>query len=78
MDKVAHTITEDTDLLGMAYIFLHTPYRRLPVLRDEKLVGQVSRRDVLEATHKLFTVAPEREKAMLYLSALAHGSEVIP
>lgn len=78
MDKVAHTITEDTDLLGMAYIFLHTPYRRLPVLRDEKLVGQVSRRDVLDATHKLITVAPEREKAMLYLSALTHGSEVIP
>ena len=78
MDKVAHTITEDTDLLGMAYIFLHTPYRRLPVLRDEKLAGQVSRRDVLEATHKLITVAPEREKAMLYLSALTHGSEVIP
>ncbi|MBC8870594.1 MAG: CBS domain-containing protein [Planctomycetes bacterium] len=78
MDKVAHTVTEDTDLLGMAYIFLHTPYRRLPVLRGEKLAGQVSRRDVLEATHKLITVAPERGKAMLYLSALTHGSEVIP
>jgi len=78
MDKVAHTINEDTDLLGMAYTFLHTPYRRLPVLREEKLVGQVSRRDVLQATHNLFSVAPEREKAMLYLSALAHGSEVIP
>lgn len=78
MDKVAHTINEDTDLLGMAYTFLHTPYRRLPVLRGEKLVGQVSRRDVLQATHNLFSVAPEREKAMLYLSALAHGSEVIP
>ena len=48
------------------------------MLREEKLAGQVSRRDVLQATHKLITRAPERGKAILYLSALAHGSEVLP
>ena len=49
MDTDVRTINEETDLLTIAQIFRTTPYRRLPVLRDDKLVGQVSRRDVLQA-----------------------------
>ena len=59
-----------TDLLTIAQIFRTTSYRRLPVLRDEKLVGQVSRRDVLQAAHQLQAIAPNRETALLYLSSL--------
>ena len=49
MDTDAQTIDPDTHLLSIAQVFLLTPYRRLPVLEDGKLVGQVSRRDVLNA-----------------------------
>ncbi|MCH7989840.1 MAG: CBS domain-containing protein [Planctomycetes bacterium] len=70
MDTDVRTINEETDLLTIAQIFRTTPYRRLPVLRDDKLVGQVSRRDVLQAAHQLQAVAPDRETALLYLSSL--------
>lgn len=70
LDLEAETITEDRDLLAIAKEFFHTPYRRFPVLRDGKLVGQVSRRDVLLATHQLMKITPQREPSTLYLSAL--------
>jgi hypothetical protein len=34
------------------------------------LIGQVSRRDVLSATHSLMKITPQRESSLLYLSAL--------
>jgi len=71
LDMHAATITEETDLLGMARIFLETPYRRLPVLRDGKLVGLVTRRSLLRAALRLMDVTPRREQAPLYLSSLA-------
>ena len=70
MDTSAQTITETTDLLTIAQIFRNTHSRRLPVLRDGKLVGQISRRDVLRAAHQLSEVASDRETALLYLSSL--------
>jgi CBS domain-containing protein len=70
MDTEARTITEETDLLSIAQIFLTTNYRRLPVLRDGNLLGQVSRRDILKATYDLMAVAPKRDVALLYLSSL--------
>jgi CBS domain-containing protein len=69
------TIAEDVDVQWCAERFLQTPYRRLPVLREGKLVGQVSRRDVLVATHDLMKVVPERKNALLYLSALYEQQE---
>ncbi len=75
MSVNARTISEDADLLSIAQIFLSTPYRRLPVLRDGQLVGQISRRDLLQAMHRLLEVAPPREKALLYLSSLLERSD---
>lgn len=43
------TISDSTDLLTIVEKFLMTPYRRLPVLKDNQLLGQLSRRDVLNA-----------------------------
>jgi CBS domain-containing protein len=77
MDTEAQSIRPDTDLLSIAQVFLLTPYRRLPVV-DEKgqLLGQVSRRDVLAASMKqLDAKQPEREKSLLYLSAIFSRDE---
>jgi CBS domain-containing protein len=75
MDTDARTITEEADLLTIAQIFTHTHYRRLPVLRDGMLVGQISRRDVLHAAHGMISVAPNKEAALLYLSGLVERNE---
>lgn len=75
MDRKARTISEDTDLLTIARIFKSTPYRRLPVLRGSRLVGQISRRDVLAATHGLLVRAPQPGQALLYLSAVVDSGE---
>jgi len=70
MDTEARTVTEETDLLTIAQIFKDTTARRLPVLRDGILLGQISRRDVLKAAHQLNAFAPSRETALLYLSSI--------
>jgi CBS domain-containing protein len=75
MDSDAKTITEDIDLLSIAQIFLNTNFRRLPVLREGKLIGQISRRDLLRAAHDALAVPPEHEKSLLYLSSLVDRSD---
>lgn len=43
------TIAPDLNLFGIAHIFTTRGLRRLPVVRDGRVLGQVSRRDVLRA-----------------------------
>jgi predicted transcriptional regulator len=47
------TIDADTSILELAQRFIDSPFRRYPVLRNNRLVGQVSRRDVLRALEAL-------------------------
>jgi len=70
MSEPADTITEETGFLSMAQIFLNKRTRRLPVLRAGVLVGQVSRRDLINATIKIIRRTPDRHRSLLYLSAL--------
>ena len=49
MNSPVETIDADTDLVSAAQIFLNSHYRRFPVMRDGRLVGQVSRADLLRA-----------------------------
>lgn len=68
---IARLITADTDWLNCAQIFLSTPYRRLPVLEGAKLIGQVSRRDLLNAAIKMIDKPDRRNgKFVMYFSAL--------
>lgn len=53
MTTEVKTIDADTSILELAELFLHSPYRRYPVMQDNRLVGQISRRDVLRAMEKL-------------------------
>ncbi|MFT5523122.1 MAG: putative transcriptional regulator [Pirellulaceae bacterium] len=55
MDIDAKTITPEDDIFSIAQVFWNTPYRRLPVLQSGKLVGQVSRRDLLIAADELLS-----------------------
>ena len=75
MDIEHATISEEADLLSIAQIFLHTGHRRLPVVRDGKVVGQISRRDLLAAAMKLIECGPDREKALLSLSGLVERDQ---
>jgi CBS domain-containing protein len=49
MSTRVETIHADTDIVEVIELFLHSPYRRFPVVVDNRLVGMISRRDVLRA-----------------------------
>lgn len=49
MNSPVHTLDAGMDLTSAALHFLESHYRRFPVLSNGKLVGQVSRADLLEA-----------------------------
>ena len=49
----AITVDELDSLTEVADLFLSNPVRRLPVLRDGKLVGIISRRDLVRYIHQV-------------------------
>lgn len=53
MNPDISTIDADTSILDVANYFINAPYRRYPVMQENRLVGQISRRDVLKALQSL-------------------------
>lgn len=47
MSRNVETLDADMDLFVAAEAFLKSPYRRFPVLHEGRLVGQISRADLL-------------------------------
>lgn len=54
MSREVQTIDAETDLLEVIEIFLRGPYRRFPVLAGTRLVGLISRRDILLAVDSMW------------------------
>ena len=75
MDTSAETIEENLNLLAIARLFLDSNRRRLPVLREGKLVGQISRRDLLLEVLDMLSEQPHREQPGLFLSAVMDPAE---
>ena len=53
MNPSIETIDADTSILDVAHNFINGRYHRYPVMKDNRLVGQISRRDVLKALQTL-------------------------
>lgn len=75
IERDAPTISPETDLLTVAQTFLHTTSRRLPVLVDGRLVGQVSRRDLLKAAGRLLEMGRSESSSVLYLGGTDDDSD---
>ncbi len=54
MSRDVETVEADTDIVEVAELFLKNPFRRFPVLRNDRLVGVISRHDVLRALAELW------------------------
>ena len=54
MSTEVQTVEAKTSIPEIAELFLNTEYRRFPVVEGNRLVGQISRRDVLRALQELW------------------------
>ena len=55
MNPSIETVDADMSIVDLAEKFLKTKYRRFPVMTENRLVGQVCRRDVLRALETIST-----------------------
>lgn len=55
MSKKVSTVHADDSIFDIAKMFIELPYKRYPVIDDNRLVGQISRRDALKAIDALLT-----------------------
>jgi len=49
MTEAVMSIGPDMDIFTVADLFLNNVYRRIPVVENDIVIGQISRRDVLRA-----------------------------
>ena len=55
MTEKVLTVESEDSILEVAKLFLEKGPRRYPVVEDNRLVGQISRRDVLKAILKIYS-----------------------
>ena len=74
MDSRARTIDESTDLFSIVGIFRETSRRRLPVLQDERLVGQITRKTLLRAANNVLNRPAAKAVQPLYFASVPDAS----
>ncbi len=79
VDRQPPVIAPETDLLTICQTFLDQATRRLPVLECGRLLGQISRRDVMRKVMALVSGSQKKcgHSELLYLSALLDNHERI-
>ncbi len=53
MSDGVETVDAEMSIIDLAQVFLDTKFRRFPVMEKNRLIGQISRRDVLRALEHL-------------------------
>lgn len=63
MSKSVMTIDVEADLFTVADTFIKNPFRRLPIVDEAGvLIGQISRRDVLNGSHRIWSESPIKKE----------------
>ena len=75
VDRDPPTIKPETDLLTICQTFLNQETRRLPVIEDGRLLGQISRRDVMGHVIGTSKIRKRHQAETLYLSALLDNDQ---
>ena len=71
MTRDVITVPPETTLLQLVDIFGERRFRRLPVVNSKgRLMGQISRRDLMKALYDKMKVERAQERGPLYLSAV--------
>lgn len=59
MTRDVETISPDVNVYYAAGVFLKVPYRRMPVIKDNRVVGVLSRVDVLRGIRDYLATSPQ-------------------
>ena len=74
MTDMVLTVEATSDLFSVADKFLKHNFRRMPVVKGKKLVGQISRRDVLRAIQDSTNYDMDTEEINGYITQEMKGS----
>lgn len=78
VDTDPPTIDGDTDLLTICQTFLDQGTRRLPVIEHTRLIGQISRRDIMRRITQIAKGRQCGHAQLMYFSALLNeGRETV-
>lgn len=62
MSKEVIVVDPDDDLFSVAELYLKHHFRRIPVVEEGKLIGQITRREILEGSRKIWEASPVKKE----------------